>query len=313
LKVYNQGKRLYSNFGGGDGDYKGKEDLYNNVEKITIDTSDLTVGTTLMVVVETYGLAYASSQNFSVVVTGNLGEGSPVLAPTPSPTTATQAPTVNDGYCVSGSSVVKVLSAGMPVDTKLTEVKVGDKVLSRSLEGEHVYATVNGLPNSATVQPFVHITMGSAGSTAPQVKVTPHHTFPACSGHMVEAHKVKKGDCLLTVDGESRVKETKFMPVDHLGAEDALTYTLVMGDDIESVAVGGVFTHARTNAHTHADVAVDLAHHSITKGSIKRTNKAIDAQINQFFGERGEEHKSVSFTTPKGVHVKTPKMRGGKI
>jgi hypothetical protein len=96
LKVYNDGTRLYSNFGAGDGDYSSQEDTLNNAEKVTIATSDLTVGTTITVTVETNGLSYADTQKFAVVVTGNVASLAPTPAPTPVPTPARVSKSKNE-------------------------------------------------------------------------------------------------------------------------------------------------------------------------------------------------------------------------
>lgn len=299
LKVYNQGVRVYSNFGAGDGDYAEKEDTYNNAEKVTINTTKLVMGSTIMVVVESNGLSYDSMQNFSVVITGNLGEGSPVMAPTPAPTT------IDDrGNCYTAASVVKVLYPGAQssTETKLTEVKVGDKILSRSLAGEQIYATVQGLPHSASEQPFVHISMASTDTSKSfDIKATPHHTFPACTGSkMVEARKVKAGDCLLTEDGESRVKTTHVLPLNKLTGADKTTYTLVMEDDVSSVSVGGIFTHARNvnGGQTHADIVSHIKSHKVLKNSIKNTNKVLNTQVKDV----EETKKHVGFTHPAKMH-----------
>jgi hypothetical protein len=117
LKVNNDGTRLYSNFGAGDGDYSGQEDTLNNAEKVTIATSDLTVGTTITVTVETNGLSYADTQKFAVVVAGNIGATgtSPVPVPTMKPTQPIPTPT---SYPVS-IPIPSPTRTPIPVPTKL--------------------------------------------------------------------------------------------------------------------------------------------------------------------------------------------------
>lgn len=88
LRVTHAGTRLYSNFGAASsGAYAGQEDTKNSVEKVTIDTSALTAGETVEVVVATdSGLANYDFQSFALVITGNLlKSNSPPPAPTSRP------------------------------------------------------------------------------------------------------------------------------------------------------------------------------------------------------------------------------------
>jgi hypothetical protein len=169
----------------------------------------------------------------------------------------------SSGYCVSSLSTVKVLLEGQdePVDTPLNQVKVGERVLAMSKEGEHVYTPVRGLPHSEeTVEPFIQVQMAPTASTTADVSglqhnllVTNMHTFPMCDGKMVRARDLKQGDCLFTVEGQNKVQRTRFT-AEH---NDQATYTIVVDEDIESVAVGGVFTHARS-AHPHQVINKDM-------------------------------------------------------
>jgi hypothetical protein len=256
LKVYNGDTRLYSNFGAGDGDYSGQEDTLNNAEKVTISTSDLVASTVITIVVEANGLSYADTQKFAVVVTGNLEA---TYAPTPAPavggTTMVPAPSptmmpTTGGYCVSGSSTVqreedneRVLS-----EIPVSQLKVGDKILARSVNGERVHAKVLDLPHSASTHPFISIEMSSPptskeSSRRLNLKSTLFHTFPTCKGDIVEAQKLNVGDCLATVDGQRRIAHTKKVNPDPDVNGD--TYSIIVDEDVAAIAVGGVFTHAR--------------------------------------------------------------------
>ena len=84
LEVTHKGTRLFPNFGAASaGTYSGLVDTLNNVEKITIATSSLTVGDTILVKVVANGLSYAASQRAAVVLTGNVDVSD---APSSSPT-----------------------------------------------------------------------------------------------------------------------------------------------------------------------------------------------------------------------------------
>jgi hypothetical protein len=97
LRVTHAGTRLFSNFGAASiGLYAGQEDTKNNVEKITIDTSSLTIGDSVTVVVATdSGLAGFDFQSFALVVTGNMLKTN---FPSPEPSFA---PTASDTITVS--------------------------------------------------------------------------------------------------------------------------------------------------------------------------------------------------------------------
>jgi hypothetical protein len=166
------------------------------------------------------------------------------------------------GTCIHSSSTVTVLgSDGSHRALRLTDVKVGQKVLALDKSHKQVFAEVAGLPHSKSSEGFVKITMeppefnpGAPGGKAAvtgslkagaapkhEIITTLHHTFPVClSNEIVHAADVKAGTCLHTTTGRAQVVSAVHVPVK---AGD-VTYTIEL-KDAELVAVGGVFTHAK--------------------------------------------------------------------
>jgi hypothetical protein len=96
-------------------------------------------------------------------------------------------------------------------------------------------AQITALPHGPATGEYVEV----ATSNKHSVKVTPHHTFPACGGGEVQAHKLKAGDCLHTADGESKVAHaTKVRATGE-------TYTIEV-EHGNVVVAGGIVTHSRT-------------------------------------------------------------------
>ena len=147
------------------------------------------------------------------------------------------------GNCYSGSSTVSVLKSTGGEPTKISDLKVGDKIMANGGH-EHKgkkYGTVIGLPSNPSKQAddFVEITMGKAKHT---LKATKHHTFVKCSGQIVMSKDIKKGDCLKTRDdtGTGLVAEVKDVPA----GDSTMTYSILMEEGVDEIAVGGVFTHS---------------------------------------------------------------------
>jgi hypothetical protein len=91
------------------------------------------------------------------------------------------------------------------------------------------------------------------------IKATPHHTFPTCAldgASEVMAKDLAEGSCVVTASGKQLVTSVR-----HVQAGDE-TYTLEMEGGIETVSVGGVFTHAKSVAAA----APATGHHNATTG-----------------------------------------------
>jgi hypothetical protein len=173
------------------------------------------------------------------------------------------------GYCFRGDNTVQskvtssaLRSTGAGMTKKLTELKVGDLVATADLAAsEHhhqmKWTKVVGLPRSKSTADFIKVTMDEGSSTTttsppPQVVVvTEHHTFPTChskasnkghhTNHMVAAHTLKAGDCLLTSAGKGTVAKVQHLPA---GPNDQ-TYTVVLEGGRDLLMLGGVVTQAK--------------------------------------------------------------------
>ena len=95
-------------------------------------------------------------------------------------------------------------------------------------------AQITALPHGPATGEFVEV----ATDNGHAVKVTPHHTFPACGGGEVQAHELKAGDCLHTADGERKVKHATKVPA------TGETYTIEV-EHGKVVMADGILTHAR--------------------------------------------------------------------
>jgi hypothetical protein len=152
------------------------------------------------------------------------------------------------GYCVSGDNVVKVMKpeSETAVEMTLAQVQVGDRILAKSTKGSEAYAPVVDLPRSETNQAFIEITTTASNV----VRATPFHTFPTCKdGVDVRAKDVREGGCLLTVNGKEHVSKINRIEPKDVTGDAKLTYSLGMGKEIDSISVGGVFTHAQRQGH----------------------------------------------------------------
>ena len=142
--------------------------------------------------------------------------------------------------CFSGADTVQLESG----ETKpLSEVRVGDRVLSADAAGALSYSDVVFLPHAANQEAATFFELTTAGGKS--VKATKTHLLQTCSGDLAYAGAVKAGDCLRTADGDEQV--TASAKVETEGV-----YSLVAQN--EFVVVSGVvaspfaFAHGASNA-----------------------------------------------------------------
>jgi len=148
---------------------------------------------------------------------------------------------MDSGYCFYSMSTVSVLDAesGSPKTKEIKELKVGDKILSKTAAGKTKFAEVRGLPKSEAKEDYIELNMGKKGDEL--IRATIHHTFKTCTGKTKKAHNIKGGDCLFTAEGGKGYVH-KAVRGAHKKKDE--TYTLVMEKGVNQVAVGGVFTDA---------------------------------------------------------------------
>jgi len=169
------------------------------------------------------------------------------------------------GTCFSSDSTVTVLSN----DGRSTEtVRVSNlqanhhRVLSVTAQHKKTFATVAGLRRSPGKEAYINVKIkspSSGGSTnnattsnTEVVRFTEHHMSPLCGNNrMIPAFQLKTGHCLHTAKGmgivESATREAAT-------ATDE-TFTIVLEGDLDLVAVGGVFTHAKPEHGTSSSPA----------------------------------------------------------
>jgi len=109
--------------------------------------------------------------------------------------------TVTAASCFSGSDTVTLESGA----TKpLSEVRVGDKILSADSKGELSFSGVVALPHGANEDAAIFFDVATVGGK--HLKATEMHLLKTCSGALAYAGSLKQGDCLRTVDGDEAVQ-----------------------------------------------------------------------------------------------------------
>lgn len=159
------------------------------------------------------------------------------------------------GTCFRGDSTVKVRAPSLrtTVTTPLTELKVGDMVLSKSLKKHESWSRVTALHSSKSAGDWVELRMeGSQESVA----VTAFHTFPTCHHEkekrkMVIAKSLKPGDCLFTAGGEKSISHVRRK----LAEPNDRTFTVQLEGNQDEILLNGVVTHTQPQKFTDSTVA----------------------------------------------------------
>jgi len=146
----------------------------------------------------------------------------------------------DDAECFSGVDTVQLESGKFKV---LSEVQVGDRILSADANGALSFSDVVFLPHAANgkLATFMQITTSGGKS----LKATKMHLLQTCTGDLAYAGSLKSGDCLRTVDGDEHVAAIE--KTDAVGIYSVVTQN-------EFVVISGViaspfaFSHGATNA-----------------------------------------------------------------
>ena len=193
----------------------------------------VTVANVAMSVLKT---SVASSANSITVSLNNNGYTSAVAmdattidrSPTSAPVVITA--TYSASSCFAGMETVSLESG----ETKMiSEVRVGDRVLSASASGKIAFSDVVFVPHSFNKESalFVQITTESGRD----VKMTRNHILPSggCGNLLLlsYASKISVNDCILTVTGEEKVKSVQFV-------RGQGVYTIVTNE--EYIVVNGI-------------------------------------------------------------------------
>ena len=135
----------------------------------------------------------------------------PVVAASPGTFTAGSITTSSNGVntnnaCFAGSELVTLESGS---DKQMSEVQIGDRILTVNNKGEQVFSDVVYLPHGANEErtTFTVVTTESGRD----LKMTANHILPAgaCASpstlSAIAASQVKVGDCVQTVSGREQV------------------------------------------------------------------------------------------------------------
>jgi len=146
----------------------------------------------------------------------------------------------DDAVCFSGMDTVQLESG----ETKmLSEVQVGDRVLSADAQGTLSYSDVVFLPHAANNKAATFVNIATEGGKA--LKATKTHLVQTCAGELTYAGALKAGDCLRTVDGEERVASTSATKAEGIYSVVAQNEFIVVGGIVASPFA---FAHGATNA-----------------------------------------------------------------
>ena len=123
-------------------------------------------------------------------------------------TTSSNAANTNNA-CFAGSELVTLESG----DKQMSEVQIGDRILTVNAKGEQVFSDVVYLPHGANEErtTFTVVTTESGRD----LKMTANHILPAgaCATpsalSVIAASQVKLGDCVQTVSGREQVVSIK--------------------------------------------------------------------------------------------------------
>jgi len=185
----------------------------------------------------------------------------PSSAPSTSPTISSvpvPAPTASSaaGFCFSQESTASALLPGsrFAQNLPLSKLKAGTRVLAADASNKKTYAKVVEVRRSPAVESYldIHVRLDSETKSSSQshesklvakhLRATKHHSFPVChKRELMPAIALKVGDCLHTLGGQGTVDSIMPSPA----TKDDMTYTLVLEEGIDLVAIGGIFTRAK--------------------------------------------------------------------
>jgi hypothetical protein len=159
------------------------------------------------------------------------------------------------GSCYSSTSTVTRLSAhGQSVtEVPFSQLEKGDRILALDALNKPTFVPIEDLPHGPATEAYAHIVMLDE-TGGKELQATLHHTFQACtsrrhpSGGILMAKDLKAGDCLHTAAGRSQVHSVQRMEP----RKGDVTYSIKMASGVNTIAVGGVFTHA-LGAHKEGD------------------------------------------------------------
>jgi len=151
----------------------------------------------------------------------------------------------NKAACFSATERLTLEGGGSKM---LSEVSVGDRVLTADAQGVLSYSPVVFLPHGANVHETVFVELATTGGKL--LKATPMHLLQTCTGDLARAGTLEAGACLKTVDGNETVESVA--RVTAKGIYTAVTeneFLVVNGVVASPFAVAHGITHAFYSLH----------------------------------------------------------------
>jgi len=161
------------------------------------------------------------------------------VAPAPAPSPS-QPPSSSSSSCFAGTELV-TLETG--ASKTISEVTVGDRILTVNAQGQQVYSDVTYVPHGKNAQKAT-FTMVST-EMGRNLKMTANHMLPAgaCPSRatlpVVLASTVAVGDCVETVSGRERVVSVSTVEGEGIYTVIAMEELLVV-NGIVTTPYGGV-------------------------------------------------------------------------
>lgn len=158
---------------------------------------------------------------------------------------AVPAPSPKAAECFSGSDTVTLDTGAFKA---LSEVTVGDRVLSANAHGEFSYSEVVFLPHGSNDEEATFVEIATASGK--QLKATKMHLMQTCDGSLAYAGSLKTGSCLRTIDGDEMISTLSITVAKGIYTAVTKNEFLVVGGVVVSpFAVAHSITHAYYNIH----------------------------------------------------------------
>ena len=167
--------------------------------------------------------------------------------------------TSEEDVCFSGDGTVKLASGATKM---LSELQVGEEVLTADANGAFSYAAVVAMPHlhNTKLATFMRVNTASGKS----LKATKMHLLQQCDGSLSYAGALTEGDCLRTVDGDEVVTALSMTKAEGI-------YTAVTTN--EFLVVNGIVaspfavTHGLVNAYYNLHRTVAASFPSVLKST----------------------------------------------
>lgn len=150
-----------------------------------------------------------------------------------------------DASCFSGDDLVTLEIGGA---IRLSEVRIGDRILSASKDGVSSFSDVVFLPHGANQKQTTFVEVIT--SKDKQFRATRSHLIMTCNGALAAVNDLSPGACLRTVDGNETLIASKL--VQKHGIYTAVTkneFLVIGGVVVSPFAINHDLVHAYYNIH----------------------------------------------------------------